>query len=93
MSEITPLHISPEQLASAGGYITRNWGDHGYTIEEISSPTARVSIFRVRYTDGSRFAVAVDKWGNAHHVDTFETRNPPALKVMIAEMHARAVAN
>lgn len=59
-----PLWTSPEQLAAAGGYIAREWGDHGYRIEGITSPTRLVSVFRVAAADGARFAVAADRYGN-----------------------------
>jgi hypothetical protein len=64
MTYTLPLDITPDQLAAVGGYIARQWGDYGYTIEGIESPTHAVSLFHVRYMDGSRFIVAADKWGN-----------------------------
>ena len=58
------LSISPDQLSAAGSYVSREWGDYGYSIEGIESPTHAVSLFHVRYLDGSRFVIAADKWGN-----------------------------
>jgi hypothetical protein len=58
------VDISPGQLSAAGSYIAREWGDYGYQIEGIESPTVAVSLFHVRALDGSRFIVAADKWGN-----------------------------
>jgi hypothetical protein len=84
------LSITPDQLSSAGSYIARNWGDYGYRIENIESPTRAVSVFHVVASDGSRFAVVADKWGNCRDVDT---HNCPAAAVALAmDMHAAAVA-
>ena len=58
------LSITPDQLGSAGSYIAHEWGDYGYRIEGIQSPTHAVSLFHVVCRDGGRFIVAADKWGN-----------------------------
>jgi hypothetical protein len=91
------LSITPDQLASAGSYIAREWGDYGYRIEEIESPTRAVSLFHVVAGDGSRFTVLCDKWGNVAHADTHEytasADRLAALMPRIAGMHANAVAN
>ncbi len=90
------LSITPDQLASAGGHISRTWGDYGYRIEAVESPTHMVSLFHVCASDGSRFVVAVDKWGNAggpvdsHGYETAE--RTAALSALVSEMHAKAVA-
>lgn len=90
------LSITPDQLAAAGSYISRTCGDHGYRIERIESPTHRVSLFHVCASDGSRFIVPVDKWGNAgkdvdsHGYDTPE--RAAALAAVVSEMHAKAAA-
>ena len=41
------LWIGPDQLACAGQYVTREWGDYGYHFEEIESPTRAVTLFHV----------------------------------------------
>jgi hypothetical protein len=90
------LSITPDQLASAGGHIARMWGDYGYRIEAIESPTRAVSLFHVCASDGSRFIVPIDKWGNAGEaVDSHGYETPErteALSKVVREMHARAVA-
>lgn len=92
------LSISPDQLASAGSYIAREWGDYGYRIEEIESPTRAVSAFHVVASDGSRFTVLADKWGNVRHLDTHEfggyarAERSEFLTSAVAAMHANAVA-
>jgi hypothetical protein len=53
-----------DQLSAAVHYVAREWGDYGYRItgvEDMSWYVVRVS---VRHSDGSRFAVLADKWGN-----------------------------
>ena len=84
------INITPDQLASAGGYIAREWGDHGYRIYAVESPTHAVSVFRVSAWDGSRFTVTVDKWGNVRHLDTHNSDD--GLAELVTEMHVQAVA-
>ena len=80
------LSVSPDQLASAGSYIAHEWGDYGYRIEEITSPTHAVSVFSVVASDGSRFAIAADRWSNCDVLpDDAEART-----AKIRAMHAHA---
>ena len=85
------LAITPEQLCSAGGYISREWGDYGYSIEKIESPTHRVSLFHVCASDGARFVVAADRYGNCRYADEAEL-NRVCLEI-VPEMHAAADPN
>ena len=91
------LSITPDQLSAAGSYIAREWGDYGYRIEAIESPTRAVSVFHVVCSDGGRFIVAADKWGNtrgpveSHGYETPERTE--ALAALVAEMHERAVSS
>ena len=91
------VSISPDQMSAAGSYIAREWGDYGYTIEDVASPTHAVSLFHVRYLDGSRFVIAVDKWGNtggpveSHGYDSPE--RTAALDTLVREMHVKASPN
>ncbi len=93
---MTNLSITPDQLSAAGSYIAREWGDYGYRIERIESPTRAVSLFHVVASDGGRFIVAADKWGNtggpvgSHGYDSPE--RTAALTELVSEMHAQAVA-
>jgi len=92
------LSITPDQMAAAGSYISREWGDHGYRIEAIESPTFRVSLFHVCASDGARFVVGVDKWGNtggpveSHGHGHAEPGQAAALAELVSEMHAKASA-
>jgi hypothetical protein len=80
------ISVSPDQLASAGSYISHEWGDHGYRIEEITSPTHAVSVFSVVASDGSRFAIAADRWSNCAELPD----DPAARTAKIRAMHAHA---
>lgn len=89
------VSVTPDQLASAGSYIARGWGDWGYRIEEIETPAlGRVSLFHVVASDGSRFTVLADRWGNCRHADTHafggydRAGRLAALAPVIAEMCA-----
>ena len=84
------MSVSPDQLASAGSYVAREWGDYGYRFTGIESPASHVSVFRVQASDGSRFTVLVDRWSNCRHLDTHN--GDEGLGLMIAEMQANATA-
>ena len=87
---MTYMSVTADQLSSAAGYLTRNWGACAYRFEGIESPTHAVSVFRVVASDGGRFAIVADKWGNCSH---FDTHNGDAgLAEVIREMHVKAVA-
>ena len=89
------LSITPDQLSAAGGFIAREWGDHGYRIESIESPTHAVSLFHVCAPDGARFTVAADKWGNCRYAATHglpEEIASKRLAMLVSAMHQRAVA-
>lgn len=89
------LMITPDQMSAAGSYISREWGDYGYSIEEIESPTHAVSLFHVVAGDGSRFIVAADRWGNCRYADSHGPLAPvrdEAIRSMVTEMHAAATA-
>ena len=84
---MTYMSVTCDQMSSAAGYLASNWGDYGYRFTGIESPTGAVSVFTVRHSDGSEFAILVDKWGNADQApDGAEQR-----AVKIREMHAHAV--
>jgi hypothetical protein len=86
------LSITPDQIASAGSYISHNWGDYGYRIEGIESPTHAVAVFHVCASDGSRFAVLADKWGNCRHLDTHgHSEDDAPLGELVRDMHTNAV--
>ena len=84
------ISITPDQMTSAGSYIARTWGGHGYRIAGVESPTHAVSLFRVVAFDGSRFTVAADKWGNCRHLDTRDS--DAYLPALVRDMHAQAIA-
>ncbi len=83
---MSSISVSPDQLASAGSYIAREWGDHGYRVEEITSPTHAVSVFSVVCGDGARFAIAADRWSNCEELPD----DPAAREAKIRAMHAHA---
>jgi len=89
------LSITPDQLGAAGSHIARVWGG-GYRIEEIESPTHAVALFHVVCSDGGRFTVAVDKWGNmGGPVDSHGCETPDrtkALAALVRDMHEVATA-
>lgn len=89
--ELTFISVTPDQLASAGSYISHEWGDYGYRVEAIETRTFSVSVFRVCASDGARFAVITDKWGNCRYLDTHNS--DAGLDELVADMHAKARPN
>jgi len=79
------LYLSADQMSAAAGYLARQWGEYGYTIEGIESPSTRVSLFRIRHSDGSRFTIATDRWGNCRDWESTEGE-----RARVLEMHAKA---
>lgn len=79
------MSVSPDQLASAGSYISRYWGDCGYRIVGVESRTHAVSVFRVVAFDGTRFCVLVDRWSNCRYLDTHGSDE--GLAELVREMH------
>ena len=84
------MSVTADQMSSAAGYLRSEWGDYGYRFEAIETRTFAVSVFRVRCSDGGRFAIIADKWGNTRHLDTHNSDD--GLDVLVAEMHANATA-
>jgi hypothetical protein len=87
---MTYLSVSPDQLATAGAYVSREWGDYGYSLDAISSPTTKVSVFTWRCGDGGRFRVAVDRWSNCRHIP--DSAGDAEYIKILSEMHEHATA-
>lgn len=51
---------------AAGGYLSRNWGDHGYRIGYVGQYGTETHpyLFSCSHSDGSRFFLVSDRWGN-----------------------------
>jgi hypothetical protein len=56
--------VEPDALMAAVGILNRDWGCYGYTVVGLDAPTFMGARVHVRHLDGSRFMVAVDRWGN-----------------------------
>lgn len=87
---MTYMSVTADQMSSAAGYLVKNWGDYGYRFEGIESRSFAVSVFRVVCSDGSRFVIVADKWGNARHLEN--EGGDEGLTELVAEMHAVATA-
>ncbi len=88
---MTYMSVTADQMSSAAGHLARNWGDYGYRFEGIETRTRAVTVFRVCASDGGRFAIVADKWGNCRDLDTHNSDD--GLNELVTEMHANAVAN
>lgn len=89
LGHMAPLNVSCDQLCAIGGFVSREYGDYGYTVEYLRTVTGAVTVAQVRHFDGSRFIVAADKWGSVRRVDNTSVA---ALAAEVTEMHNRAVA-
>lgn len=86
------LRIKADQLSAGAAYLSREWGECGYTITGVESPTAYVALLRVCASDGSRFTILADRWGNCRSVDTHHDDYCGELTAEVADMHAIATA-
>jgi hypothetical protein len=58
--------VNPEVMAAAASYLSREWGEYGYTlclVDIVSS--SDVGVFECAHFDGSRWNIAADRYGNA----------------------------
>lgn len=56
--------VSVDALMHATCYVAREWGEEaGYRCEIVGS-SAKVVVLEVSASDGARFLVAADRWGN-----------------------------
>jgi hypothetical protein len=87
------MNARPEQLVTIGAMIEREWGSYGYAIEEMQS-LASILVARVRCSDGGRFFVMTDRYGNTDHmqcngVET-ERFDTPDLIAKAEQLHKAA---
>jgi hypothetical protein len=52
-----------DAVAAVVAYVGREWGDYGYRLSQAGG-----GVFQVRHTDGSRFLVGSDAYGNVYDV-------------------------
>jgi hypothetical protein len=77
----------PEAMMAASGYLMSEWGEHGYTIgyagEWVDSVNKAWSVFQCCASDGARFLIRADRYGNRGHfgVPSLEREVGAALNV------------
>ena len=84
------VSVTADQMSCAAIHLRENWGDYGYRFTGIETRTYAVSVFRVCCSDGSRFSIVADKWGNTRHLDTHDSDE--GLQQLVMEMHDKATA-
>ena len=62
-AEAIPYGATLEAVSAVAAYVRREWGDYGYTLRQASS-----GLFQVQCSDGSRFLVGSDRYGNVYDV-------------------------
>jgi hypothetical protein len=60
--------MDPDNLSTACHILAREWGSYGYRVDAIEPTGAGAGALSVHHADGSRFALAVDRWG-CHSAD------------------------
>ncbi len=83
------VSVTCDQMSGAAAFLAREWGDYGYRFTGIESPTFAVSVFTVRHSDGSEFAIGADRWGNCAALPDGAAERA----AMVRDMHAAAVAS
>lgn len=58
------LFVSPDTMATAGRYLAREWGEHGYRLAVEAADYAGTAVFVAASSDGGRWRFMVDRWGN-----------------------------
>jgi hypothetical protein len=77
----------PDVIQTAGAFVSRDWGEYGYSIAPAMRSGA-VYVFEVAHYDGSRFNIAVDRWCNVRALsDDLATAED-----QVRAMHYTAVA-
>lgn len=75
--------LNYDQLVSAGNHIEKVWG-HGYHVTSIGPSTPFVSVFQMRFGDGSELRFAVDKWGNVRDLPAGDHDRQAAVEAFAA---------
>lgn len=81
------LHFAaPDALSAAASYVGREYGHHGYRIGHAQTFLG-VAVFEVVASDGARFNIAADRWGNVSPLADDDT-----IAEVIAQMARQANA-
>lgn len=62
--------MAPDAVIEVASKVNREWGSHGYAIQALTEgPVYGSAIAEVWHSDGSRFFVGADRYGNSVHAD------------------------
>ena len=56
-------YVSVDTMMSAAGYVSREFGDYGYSVRLVSAGFVN-ALFELRASDGARRQFLVDRYGN-----------------------------
>jgi hypothetical protein len=59
-------YVSPDAMGAAAAFLSREWGQSGYRLSCRGCIAPRVALFDCVHSDGSRFRIVADSWGNTH---------------------------
>jgi hypothetical protein len=60
--------VKPDAMMAAAAHVERDYGHSGYSLGIISSSWTGSGLFEVSHSDGSRFRLYADRWGNVARV-------------------------
>ena len=60
-------YCAPDSMSAAAAHVDREYGCTGYRIG-LAGVDRRIAIFEVVCSDGSRFNLLADRWGNVRRV-------------------------
>lgn len=61
--------VTTDSMIAAAGYLSRNWGDHGYSIAVHAAGWDGSGVFGCRCSDGSEFFLYSDRYGCVKQVE------------------------
>jgi hypothetical protein len=77
--------MDPETLSAACHILANHWGGYGYRVESIEPAGYNgAGVLSVRHSDGSRFALGVDRYACHHAAETHDGTEYDEARAMIA---------
>lgn len=65
---VSGIMVTTDQMIGAAGYLSREWGDHGYRIGTHARTDGGV-VFGCSAGDGSEFFLLSDRYGSVRQVE------------------------
>lgn len=79
--------FKPGTLSTIAAYVDSEYGSSGYRIMPLAAGR-HVASFQVMHSDGSRFEVMADEWGNAETLPDLAVARMEARDAFVANANA-----